>query len=294
VDVLVAFPGWMQLGDPGISECRLTAMRKRHRLSGRTRRADAVVFHIPTTPAPIPLRRGRGQTWIAWSAESDANYPQLADPDFMAQFDLTMTYRQDADVVVSYCRPEDWLGFQPAPLPARSYEQAPAVYIASSPFNQSGRTEYVRELMRHMPVDSYGRMLNTRPLLADQGRSTKLETISRYRFTLAFENSIAHDYVTEKFYDPLLAGSVPVYLGAPNVVDHAPARESYIDVRDFAGPQQLAHFLLALSCDEARYAQYQEWRERPLDPRFRALAEQQDASEWSRLYQLLVERGRRR
>jgi glycosyl transferase family 10 (putative fucosyltransferase) len=291
VDVFVAFPGWMGLDRQVCPGCRLAVMRTRHRLSGLTRRADALVFHIPTTPQPIPLRRASGQTWVAWSMESDANYPQLADPRFMAQFDLTMTYRQDADIVVSYCRPEDWLDFRPSPIAAAGYERAPAVYMASSPVNRSGRTEYVRELMRHMPVDSYGRILNTRALVADQGRPTKLETIGRYRFTLAFENSIARDYVTEKFYDPLLVGSVPVYLGAPNVIDHAPAASCYIDVRDFAGPRELANFLLELSSDEARYAEYLEWRERPLDARFLALAREQGVPAWCRLCRLLRERA---
>lgn len=41
---------------------------------------------------------------------------------------------------------------------------------------------------------------------------------------MAFENVIAMDYVTEKFYDPLIAGSVLVYLGAPNIADFARAR----------------------------------------------------------------------
>jgi hypothetical protein len=219
--------------------------------------------------------------------ESDANYPQLADPAFMAQFDLTMTYRRDADVVLSYCRPEDWLAFQPAPVAARAYERAPAVYVASSTFNLSRRIEYARELMRHMPVDSYGKVLNTRSLVADQGRQTKLETIARYRFTLAFENSISRDYVTEKFYDPLLVGSVPVYLGAPNVIDHAPAAGCYIDVREFANPRQLARFLIDLSSDEERYAKYFEWRKHPLDARFLALAQEQSVSQWCRLCHLL-------
>jgi hypothetical protein len=282
----------MEIDEPGCPECRLTVMRTRDRLSGRTRRADALVFHIPTTPQPIPLRRVRGQTWVAWSMESDANYPRLADPRFMAQFDLTMTYHRDADVVVSYCRPEDWLGFQPSPVVTHGRERAPAVYMVSSPIDRSGRTEYARELMRHMPVDSYGKMLRTRDLVADEGRPTKLETIARYRFTLAFENSIARDYVTEKFYDPLLVGSVPVYLGAPNVSDYAPSGGSYIDVRDFANPRQLAHFLLELSCDEARYGQYLEWRERPLGARFLALVQELSGCPWCRLFRLLRERAR--
>ena len=43
-----------------------------------------------------------GQLWVAWSMESKANYQRLRDPAFMRQFDLTMTYRLDADVPVTY------------------------------------------------------------------------------------------------------------------------------------------------------------------------------------------------
>ena len=74
----------------------------------------------------------------------------------------------------------------------------------------SGRTDYARELMRRMEVHSYGRVLRNRQLDTDRGVESKLETIASHRFTLAFENAIAEDYVTEKLYDPLVAGSVPV------------------------------------------------------------------------------------
>jgi hypothetical protein len=250
------------------------------------RHADAVVFHIPTTPLPMPFRKQPGQAWVALSAESESNYPQLADPAFMAQFDLTATYRQDADVVLGYCRPRDWLAFKPRPLPAQR-ESAPAVYIASSEVDRSGRTEYVRELMHHMPVDSYGRSLNNRSFAADTGTPTKLATIARYRFTLAFENSIAPDYVTEKFYDPLVVGSVPVYLGAPNVGEYAPGPGCHIDVRDFGDPAELARHLLELAGDEQRYARHLEWRDRPLDPRFIALAREQQTPAICRVCRVL-------
>ena len=43
-------------------------------------------------------------------------------------------------------------------------------------------------------------------------------TLARqYLFTIAIENSLEYDYVTEKLWQPLAAGSVPIYLGAPNV-----------------------------------------------------------------------------
>ena len=42
----------------------------------------------------------------------------------------------------------------------------------------------------------------------------KREAISNYMFYLAFENSIETGYVTEKLFDGLIAGTVPIYLGS--------------------------------------------------------------------------------
>ena len=105
------------------------------------------------------------------------------------------------------------------------------MYIASNPAARSERDAYVRQLMRYMAVDSYGRCLNNRRWPTDHGRATKLETLSRYPFTLAFENSCTEDYVTEKFFDPFVAGSVPVYLGAPNIGAFAPGEQAIATAR---------------------------------------------------------------
>jgi hypothetical protein len=162
------------------------------------------------------------------------------------------------------------------------------VYLQSSALNGSGRIQYVAELMRHLPVDSYGAMLRNRRLEgADTGRASKLDLIGRYKFTLAFENSIARDYVTEKFYDPLIAGSVPVYLGAPNVADFAPAEHCFIDVADFGGPAELAAHLRALDQDDRAYARHLAWKRRGPSPRFRALAKGLRQSAFCRLCALL-------
>lgn len=37
----------------------------------------------------------------------------------------------------------------------------------------------------------------------------KTELLSHYKFTFTFENSQEEDYVTEKVFDALVAGSVP-------------------------------------------------------------------------------------
>jgi hypothetical protein len=62
----------------------------------------------------------------------------------------------------------------------------------------------------------------------------------------------------------LVAGSVPVYLGAPNVADFAPGERCYLDVRDFAGPAELAAHLTALAADEEAYDGLLAWKRRPL------------------------------
>ena len=225
--------------------------------------ADAIVFHLPTLdPAALPDGRRPGQRWVAWSHESEVNYPIMGDPAFMAHFDLTMTHRRDADVWVPYLPPLDDL-FAP---PVAKTQAAPAVYIASNAQDRSGRDAYVAELMRHVAVDRYGRQPGFRRIEDDDGRPAKLRTIARYRFTLAFENSIAPDYVTEKFFEALVAGSVPIVLGAPNVAAFAPAPDAYLDVRDFADPAALAARMEALVADERAYAAMLAWKTRGVAP----------------------------
>lgn len=41
--------------------------------------------------------------------------------------------------------------------------------------------------------------------------------MAKYKFTLAMENSICDDYITEKLWRPLHLGSVPIVLGSPKV-----------------------------------------------------------------------------
>ena len=57
------------------------------------------------------------------------------------------------------------------------------------------------------------------------------DTLSRYKFSLAFENSCEPEYVTEKFWQSLVAGTVPVVVGAPNILNFAPTNDSILHIK---------------------------------------------------------------
>ncbi len=257
----------------------------------RRRYADAraVVFHLPAwkwrrwlgMPQKLP-----GQLGVAWTIESDVNHPYQHDPKFMRRFDLTMTYHHDSHVPLMYFEYYSDArnlaqALRRAPLPKQS--EPLAVAFISSRFNASGRLDYLRELMRHLPIDSYGKFMRNQRIANDTWRPSKLETIARYKFTLAFENARDHDYVTEKFYDPLVAGSVPVYLGAPNVEQFAPGEHCFINVTDFPNPRTLAAYLQDLAHDEAAYHAYFAWKQKEFRASFNARIERSERHPFVRL-----------
>ena len=48
---------------------------------------------------------------------------------------------------------------------------------------------------------------------------SKVDVMNQYMFYFAFENSLLKDLVTEKAYETLSSGNIPVYFGAPNAKD---------------------------------------------------------------------------
>ena len=76
--------------------------------------------------------------------------------------------------------------------------------------------------------------------------NSKLACYSQYDFALCFENQDSEGYVTEKIFDCLLAGCIPVYKGAPDISAYIP-RGCYIDFGDFSSYSELKLFLKSMS-----------------------------------------------
>ncbi len=78
----------------------------------------------------------------------------------------------------------------------------------------------------------------------------KLQVLEQYKYCLCFENCSFPGYITEKIFDCLVSGTIPVYLGAPDVSDAIPAG-TFIDFRDFTGYPELDAFLRGITTAEA-------------------------------------------
>jgi hypothetical protein len=77
---------------------------------------------------------------------------------------------------------------------------APAVYIQAHCDADTGRDQYVKELMEHMEVDAMGQCLNNKAMPKEFPWQTLndasfIKFVSRYKFSLAFENCECEDYV---------------------------------------------------------------------------------------------------
>lgn len=96
-------------------------------------------------------------------------------------------------------------------------------------------------------------MIGTRdPLLTAARRayrgpsSSKAKTLGAYTFAICFENMILEGWITEKIFDCFFSGTVPVYLGAPDIEDWIP-KNCFIDMRDFVDYRELRAFLHGLT-----------------------------------------------
>jgi hypothetical protein len=231
----------------------------------RIAEATAVVFHIPNYREIGDAFKYPGQYWVGWTMESRQNYKRFNDPKFMRHFDFTMTHDTRSEIWTPYIPIKNWWDEVMAmPVPAKTETVPLALFVSKSKSNHSGRMDLIEGLWEHIPIDSYGRFKRNRTIEPpDLGSRSKLAAIGRYKFGFAFENSKEPDYVTEKIYDCFKAGTVPIYLGAPNIAEFAPPG-SYINADDFGSARELADYLKYLIETPQAYEAFFAWRTKPL------------------------------
>ncbi|KAL9256772.1 Alpha-(1,4)-fucosyltransferase-like protein [Drosera capensis] len=137
------------------------------------------------------------------------------------------------------------------------------------------RNDLANRLLRLLPHHSFGKCLNNvgglDMALSMYPKCTNSDdsapkwwdhlhcAMSHYKFVLAIENTKTESYVTEKLFYALDVGAVPIYFGAPNVLDFVPPH-SIIDGSKFSSLDELASYVKSLANDPVAYAEYHAWR----------------------------------
>ena len=237
----------------------------------------------------LPLPRKPHHLWALLHEESPKNNWVFATDAGISLFNITATCSRYSHypLVTQFLHSLKKLN-QPVRVPTSEKSKGDlglVMYLHSDCDPPSDRDSYIEELMKYIKVDSYGRCLHNRDLpehLLDTLTFNSDDIYSlqaKYKFTIAFENAICHDYITEKFWRPLYVGSVPVVRGSPTVQDWAPDIEHSIIVADkFASPKELAEYLLFLDGNDTEYEKYLEFKNtRVSNPR---LLQHMEEREW--------------
>lgn len=83
----------------------------------------------------------------------------------------------------------------------------------------------------------------------------KYELLEQYKFSLAYENvKDVSGYISEKIFDCLNSGTIPIYWGANDILEYIP-KNCFIDRRDFSSLESLFDFMKNMPDDE--YLEYQ-------------------------------------
>uniref|UniRef100_A0A665UC96 Fucosyltransferase n=1 Tax=Echeneis naucrates TaxID=173247 RepID=A0A665UC96_ECHNA len=207
--------------------------------------ADAVLIHhreVATGTAELPPEpRPSGQKWIWMNYESPSHTPRLRR--FEGVFNLTMSYRTDSDIFLTLHISKPRL----------------VAWVISNWSESHARVAFYYQLRRFVPVDVFGRA--GRPLPEDSGGVSLVQLVGRYQFYLALENSQHTDYITEKLWNAVRAGAVPVVLGpSRKTYERLLPPEAFIHVDDFPSVRGLARYLLMLRQNPAKLRRHLDWR----------------------------------
>ncbi|XP_059647794.1 glycoprotein 3-alpha-L-fucosyltransferase A-like [Cornus florida] len=181
-------------------------------------------------------------------------------------YSIIMTTSLSSDVPVGYF---SWAEYDiMAPLQPKT-ESALAAAFISNCGARNFRLQALEELEKaNIKIDSYGGCHRNR-----DGKVDKVQALKRYKFSLAFENSNEEDYVTEKFFQSLVAGTVPVVVGAPNIQDFSPSPGAVLHIKELKDVDSVAKTMKYLAENADAFNQSLRWKFDGPSDSFKALVD---------------------
>jgi hypothetical protein len=234
--------------------CEVTSNRD------RIKHAHAFIVHARD---PFPLPPTKDIPWILTGLENPVYTPVLQNPSYMSQFHILRSYRLDSDFPTPTFK-------KPSLNPPVPFRNKTGGIMAAFTNCEAVRTEYLRQLMRYIPVDSYGGCLrNKRGLIDRYGtdfKKMKSDLQRNYKFALTFFNQDCDYFVDDQILHALNAGTVPVVMATDKIYEFLPGnlKNAIINVRDFKNPQELARHLTFLMNNETEYNKHLEWKRKGL------------------------------
>ncbi|KAI3753140.1 hypothetical protein L2E82_25185 [Cichorium intybus] len=224
-------------------------------------------FDQKKADAAFGLPNGGGTAGVLRSMESAQYYAE--NNIAMARrkgYDIIMTTSLSSDVPVGYF---SWAEYDiMAPVQPKT-EKALAAAFISNCAARNFRLQALEGLEKsNIKIDSYGGCHRNR-----DGNVNKVEALKRYKFSLAFENSNEEDYVTEKFFQSLVAGTIPVVVGPPNIQDFAPAPNSILHIKELKDIQSVSKTMKYLAENPTAYNQSLKWKYDGPSDSFKALVD---------------------
>lgn len=104
--------------------------------------------------------------------------------------------------------------------------------------------------LKNLPPKWQKRFFNLIDKSKNKKVDSKLDAIADYKFNLCIENAEFPGYITEKIIDAMVAKTIPVYMGAPDVEDFIPSN-CFVNARKFKKLENLYEYLIQVSESEA-------------------------------------------
>lgn len=231
--------------------------------------SKAVIFF--RTLSTIPPKKGENQLWIYFTFEPPTQIwlPKKGNPwqKSLNMFDWIMSYRPNSEILVPFGRLTQIPATKQVDLNYSLIylnKDREVAWVVSHCITDSRREMYVKELQKYIPVDVFGQCGAKLKENKKSGQEkalylTKIKDIisKRYKFYLAFENSLCTHYTSEKLYGIYTSDNlmIPVARGDPNISQSLP-EGTFISTYNFSSPRDLAQYLKYVGSSEKRYISY--------------------------------------
>ena len=226
--------------------------------------SDVILFMLRSKfMQGFPKHRFSFQKWVVHETESPM-WENIVRHMWQSNnlFNVTWTYSRTSDIWTNYSHHRNLGGlFKKISGRAKSSKNYAlgktkpiAWFLSRCSKERMFRLNYVTNLQKFIPVDIYGKC---GPLKCEKRTPFRYcsELLEEYKFYLSFENSLCNDYVTEKLWKAIRLNIVPIVLGAYNYSELLPPK-TYIDIKDFSSPKELAEYLHTLDKNDTLYNEY--------------------------------------